>query len=78
MKTLSEIERHPHVDVPPIAPQWRRRMNPAGGDGAFLYRPEGRASKPLLVLTSADAGWDHVSVTVYNTKRCPTWRRWMR
>ena len=29
--------------------------------------------EPLLVLTSADAVWDHVSVTVYNTKRCPTW-----
>ena len=38
--------------------------------GAFKIFIEGRA---FHVIASSDGGWDHVSVTLKNQKRCPTW-----
>ena len=45
-----------------------------GNNGQFAIRTK-YAKKPILYLCQAseDEGWEHVSVTVPLSKRCPTW-----
>jgi hypothetical protein len=55
----------------------KRRWNPRfasqesdGNNGMFLIPSD---SCSLLVKASDGGGWEHVSVTVFKKKRCPTW-----
>ena len=41
-----------------------------GGNGCFKVFIQGRA---FIVIASDGGGWDHVSVSLKNQKRCPTW-----
>lgn len=41
-----------------------------GNNGAFGFRV---GDSQLFVIASDGDGWEHVSVTVWNGKRCPTW-----
>ncbi len=49
-----------------------------GNNGAFLVPAS--SSVTLNVIASDDGGWEHCSVTVAATPRCPTWEEmtWVR
>jgi hypothetical protein len=42
-----------------------------GPNGAFHFKCNGVV---LRVIVGCGMGWDHVSVSVVNKKRCPTWK----
>jgi len=46
-----------------------------GNNGAFnlIYETESKRKIKLFVIASDGYSWEHVSVTVKNKKRCPTW-----
>lgn len=41
-----------------------------GNNGFFIIPYDG---KKLCVISSDGAGWEHVSVSIKNSNRCPTW-----
>lgn len=45
-----------------------------GNNGAFQFRIRGaRKCVTVFCVASDGAGWEHVSVSIRNGKRCPTW-----
>lgn len=66
MKDLTYLESHRLRD-------YERQMygvNGNEGNGVFKVYVGGRS---FNVIASDGGGWDHVSVTLKNQKRCPTW-----
>lgn len=57
--------------------RWRIRhglygtTNRSGNTGAFRILRPGQPT--LFALASDGLGWDHVSVSVFDQQRCPTW-----
>lgn len=49
-----------------------RSMNSYGNNGAFLFKHLGRK---FYVIASDGLGWEHVSVSVVDKNRCPTWEQ---
>lgn len=45
--------------------------NRAGNNGAFRIPGPGQVA--LWIIASDGLGWEHVSVSVVNEERCPTW-----
>jgi hypothetical protein len=62
MRNLNELDNY------------RIKNHPAGlgdeGNGAFKLFINGRS---FFVLATDGGGWEHVSVSLRNQKRCPTW-----
>lgn len=44
-----------------------------GNNGAFIFRLRGVTKMHLCAIASDGMGWEHVSVSVFGEKRCPTW-----
>ena len=42
-------------------------------NGIFVVPYGGKGSGGLRVIAASDGGWDHLSVTVADERRCPTW-----
>ena len=66
MKDLTKLEAYRLRD-------YERQMygvNGNEGNGVFKVYVGGRS---FNVIASDGGGWDHVSVTLKNQKRCPTW-----
>lgn len=66
MRDLCELEKYREHDT---------EMNLYGvpgdsGNGVFKVFVNGRS---FFVIASNGGGWEHVSVTTKNGKRCPTW-----
>ncbi len=56
----------------------RHRLAPADGGGrrnsscgSFVIPRNG--ARFCVLVSDTDGGWDHVSVTILNEERCPTW-----
>jgi hypothetical protein len=43
----------------------------SGPNGAFMIRTNNGV--PFTIIASDGLGWEHVSVSITNGKRCPTW-----
>jgi len=45
-----------------------------GNNGLFSLSIKGHISSPKVFIIASDGeGWEHVSVSITNSKRCPTW-----
>ena len=66
MRNLTELDKYRERDA-------ENRLYGVPGDsgnGCFRVFVNGRS---FYVIASNGGGWDHVSVTMKNGKRCPTW-----
>jgi hypothetical protein len=45
----------------------------AGNNGAFRFMGHGPLYAWINTIASDGAGWEHVSVSIDQTSRCPTW-----
>ena len=61
----------------PLAEMGRVRSGPMASDGTMkntgMFNFLGPARAPLVAVASDGLGWEHVSVSVPGTPRCPTW-----
>lgn len=63
--TLPDLVEHSRETTGPYA-----SLRESGPNGRFRIHLDGVF---YLVLASTGAGWEHVSVSLPNKKRCPTW-----
>ena len=69
-------------DTPNLNVEWARIRNGQlatsradGNNGAFLFKD---GARPLRVIVSDGGGWEHVSVSVYDSDDTPSWEEMCR